>query len=128
MELGGNRLNNTAIKIKTRETQTPERQARVHPKQKRKKQFQIKLGEKILLFTFTVFLVYAGVKLVSNQVSLYEVNKEIQGLQGEIQEQEKHNNDLYVQVQELSSYERILEKAKEMGFFLNENNVKVIRD
>ena len=121
-------MNNTAIKIKIQETQTREQDSHLRPKRKRKKQLRIKLGEKILLFSFAVFAIYASVTIVSNQVKVYEVNKEIESLQGAIEEQEKYNNDLYVQVQELSSYERILEKAKELGLYLNENNVKVIQD
>lgn len=38
----------------------------------------------------------------------------------------KANNDLKLQVSELSTYERILEKAKELGLNLKEKNVKVV--
>ena len=40
----------------------------------------------------------------------------------------KKNNDLNVQVSELSSYERIWAKASELGLTLVDNNVKVVQD
>ena len=52
----------------------------------------------------------------------------MQQFQTSIEEQEKRNRDLYVQAKELSTYERILAKAKELGLTLNENNVKVVQD
>jgi cell division protein FtsL len=117
-------LSNAAVKIKTQEVQRQERRTRP----KRKRQFRTTLGEKVLLLAFAVFVVYCGIQIVSNQVAIYQMNKQIQRLEVMIQEQKKYNNDLSVQVQELSTYERILEKAKELGFSLNENNVKVVQD
>ena len=40
----------------------------------------------------------------------------------------KQNNELKLQVTELSAYDRIWTKAKELGLKLNENNVKVVND
>jgi cell division protein FtsL len=117
-------LNNTAVKIKTQEVQRQER----HVRPKRKRQFRITLGEKVLLIAFAMFVVYCSIQMVSNQAAIYKANKQIQQLEATIQEQKKYNNDLSVQVQELSTYERILEKAKELGLSLNENNVKVVQD
>ena len=71
---------------------------------------------------------YAAVHIVSNQVKIYQINKEIQQLQETVEETRKQNNDLYVEVQQLSTYERILRKAKELGLSLNENNVKVVQE
>ena len=51
---------------------------------------------------------------------------EIQKIESEIQDITKENVDLKVQVSELSTYERIWEKAKEFGLTLNEKNVKVV--
>ena len=44
------------------------------------------------------------------------------------QEQQKVNSDLEVQVSELSTYERIWEKAKQLGLTLNEDNVKGVEN
>ena len=71
---------------------------------------------------------FGSVHIISNQASIYQVNKEIQDTKVTIQEQEKVNSDLTIQVNELSQYERIRDKAQELGLTLNENNVKVVQD
>ncbi|WP_027408232.1 cell division protein FtsL [Anoxybacteroides tepidamans] len=119
-------MNNTAVKIQ--EKQRQHSSLRPEVKQRRKVKLRLTLGEKLVLFSFLLFAIYASVKMVSNQVAIYQVNKQIQQLQGDINEQKKHNNDLYVEVQQLSTYERILEKAKQLGLSLNENNVKVVQE
>jgi cell division protein FtsL len=85
-------------------------------------------GEKIIGFVFTGWICFGAVQLISNQAEIYQVNKDIQEVQTTIKEQEKVNSDLEVQVSELSTYERIWEKAKQMGLVLNENNVKVVHE
>lgn len=119
-------MSNTAAKIQEKQRQHPS----VRPKTKRKRKMKLRLtlGEKFILLSFLLFAVYASIKIVSNQVTIYHINKHVQQLEGAIDEQKKHNNDLYVEVQQLSTYERILEKAKELGLSLNENNVKVIQE
>jgi len=52
----------------------------------------------------------------------------VQSLDGKIDKQEAKNNELKLQVTELSAYDRIWTKAKELGLKLNENNVKVVND
>ncbi|MCM3689976.1 cell division protein FtsL [Neobacillus niacini] len=85
-------------------------------------------GEKIIGIVFTGLVCFGAVNLISNQAEIYQVNKDIQEVQTSINELEKVNNDLQVQVSELSTYERIWEKAKQMGLVLNENNVKVVHE
>ncbi|MEH7177278.1 cell division protein FtsL [Neobacillus vireti] len=85
-------------------------------------------GEKIIGIVFTGLICFGAVHLISNQAEIYQVNKEIQEVQTTIKEQEKINNDLKVQVSELSTYERIWEKAKQLGLVINENNVKVVHE
>jgi cell division protein FtsL len=85
-------------------------------------------GEKIIGILFTGLVCFGAVNLISNQAEIYQVNKDIQEVQTSINELEKVNNDLQVQVSELSTYERIWEKAKQMGLVLNENNVKVVHE
>ncbi|MGG3842471.1 cell division protein FtsL [Anoxybacillus kestanbolensis] len=98
------------------------------PRKKQKRSVRWTVGEKLVFVSFLAFALYSSVTIISNQFTIYHVNKEVQQLQANIQEQEKQNRDLYVQVQELSTYERILAKAKELGLTLNENNVKVVQD
>ncbi|SDM04091.1 cell division protein FtsL [Bacillus sp. OK048] len=85
-------------------------------------------GEKVIGLVFTGLVCFGAVHLISNQAGIYQVNKDIQEVQTSISELKKENNDLHVQVSELSKYERILEKAKQMGLVLNENNVKVVHE
>jgi cell division protein FtsL len=91
-----------------------------------RKRKRITLGEKVLASIFVCAMLLGSIQIVSNQVTIYNANIEIQTTEASIQEQIKLNNDLTVQVQEKSSYERIWAKAQEMGLFLNENNVKVV--
>lgn len=89
---------------------------------------KVTLGEKILIIGFALLLTLLSIKIISNQYSLYELNKDIQGLETSVTEQVKINNDLNVQVSELSRYERIWEKASQLGLTLDENNVKVVQE
>ncbi|RST75399.1 cell division protein FtsL [Siminovitchia acidinfaciens] len=85
-------------------------------------------GEKILYLLLTAFIIFMAVKIVTVQAAVYEVNKEVQEIERTIQKHEKINADLSMQVDELSRYERVWKKAKELGLNLNENNVKVVEN
>lgn len=97
------------------------------PKKQKKKSFGLTLGEKIIGIAFCAALSFGGFHIISNQAAIYDMNKNIQETRVSIQDQQRVNEDLEVQVEELSSYERILEKAKELGFEFNKNNVKVVQ-
>ncbi|MED3691689.1 cell division protein FtsL [Peribacillus butanolivorans] len=88
---------------------------------------KISIGEVILLCALAIMVTFLGVKIVSNQAAIYETNKEIQQVEVSIDKQSKVNEDLKVQVDELSTYERIWKKAEELGFKLNKNNVKGVQ-
>lgn len=89
---------------------------------------KISFGEMVLLCVLALAIAFAGVKIISNQSAIYQTNKEIQQTETAIDEQIKVTNDLAVQVDELSTYERIWKKAAELGLMLNENNVKVVQE
>jgi cell division protein FtsL len=108
--------------------QEQQEQTVVAPKKKIKQKNWISPGEKILGITFGALVCFGSVHIISNQASIYQVNKEIQDAQVTIQEQEKSNSDLTMQVNELSQYERIRDKAQELGLTLNDQNVKVVQD
>ncbi|MDF1998591.1 cell division protein FtsL [Peribacillus frigoritolerans] len=88
---------------------------------------KISIGEVFLLCALAIMVTFMGVKIVSNQAAIYETNKEIQLVETSIEKQGKVNDDLEVQVAELSTYERIWKKAAALGFKLNENNVKGVQ-
>lgn len=80
--------------------------------------------EKLLYGMFVAFLVYACIALISNKADMYQVNADFSKLQRSIEQQKKTNADLKAEVEQLSRYDRIAKKAKEMGLDVNENNVK----
>lgn len=98
------------------------------PKKEKKVKVGISPGEKIIGIIFCAALSFGAVQIVANQATIYELNKENQETSSLIQSQIKTNNDLSMQVEELSNYERIWTKARELGLKLNENNVKVVRE
>ena len=93
-------------------------------KTKRSKHFT--LFEKCLFLLFIVVVAYFAVSILHTQGEIQTVSMEIQKIEMDIQEVNNQNVDLKVRVSELSTYERIWEKAKELGLTLNENNVKVV--
>jgi cell division protein FtsL len=89
---------------------------------------KVSFGEVILVCVLALAIAIVGVKIISNQATIYETNKEIQTAEVSIDEQMRVNGDLKEQVSELSTYERIWQKAAELGLTLNENNVKVVQN
>jgi len=85
-------------------------------------------GEKLLGLIFGAFVCLGSVHIISNQASIYVLNKDIQDTKKVIQEQQRINSDLNIQVSELSQYDRIRAKAKELGLELNDQNVKVVQE
>lgn len=117
-------MGNLARRLEKQEQQ----QVRIETKRIVKKRHRISTGEKVLLCLFCAIFFIAAVKIITYQATIYEVNKEIQQLELSIEEIQKQNGDLAIQVDELSTYERIWEKAAELGLLLNENNVKVVQE
>ncbi|MBB6443738.1 cell division protein FtsL [Bacillus benzoevorans] len=85
-------------------------------------------GEKLLGLIFGAFVCFGSVHIISNQASIYVLNKDIQDTKKVIQEQQRINSDLNIQVSELSQYDRIRAKARELGLELNDQNVKVVQE
>ena len=82
--------------------------------------------EKVLYITFVIAVTLVAISILHTQGQIQTTTIEIQELESEIQGITKENVELKVQVSELSTYERIWEKAKELGLTLNEKNVKVV--
>lgn len=83
-------------------------------------------GEKILFIIFTVIVASFAISVLHKQGEIQSVSMEIQSIEREITEVNNNNVDLKVRVSELSTHERIWEKAEELGLTLNEKNVKVV--
>ncbi|ETI67977.1 cell division protein FtsL [Neobacillus vireti] len=110
-----------------------ERQQQVEHKVEKQSQLKIKKswltpGEKIIGIAFAGLVCFGSVHLISNQANIYKINTEIQTIEAQVNEQQKVNSDLQVQVREMSTYERIRDKAKKMGLELNNDNVKVVHE
>lgn len=95
--------------------------------QKKKKSFKFfSAGEKFLFIVFALILASFAVSILHTQGDIQKVSMEIQSIEREITEINNNNVDLKVRVSELSTHQRIWEKAKELGLTLNEKNVKVV--
>lgn len=92
----------------------------------KKKHNLISTREKILYVVFLGIVAFFAVSILHTQGEIQTASMEIQNIEGEVQEITKQNVDLKVSVSELSTYERIWMKAKELGLTLNEKNVKVV--
>ena len=83
-------------------------------------------GEKVLFILFVSVVALFCVGILQTQASIYATTQDIQTIEQQIDETKKQNTDLSIQVSELSTYERVWEKAKALGLKLNEQNVKVV--
>lgn len=117
------KMTNVAVKYRKKQSQAEMQQPVVQPVRKAK----VTLIEKILYTAFIVFLLYAAVVIVGNKAQMFQTNAKTVDLRNDIEKQKKVNNDLKADVEKLSSYDRIAEKAKSMGLSINENNVKSLR-
>lgn len=104
----------------------PEQQQPFIKQNSHKKKKVITAKEKLIYIAFIILVAVFAVSILHKQSSIQQTTMEIQQIESEIAETEKQNVDLKVQVSELSTYERIWEKAKALGLTLNEKNVKVV--
>lgn len=86
----------------------------------------ISKGEKFLFAAFVMTCAFLMIFIVQTQTEVRAVDVQIQQMEQQIDTVKRENTDLEIQVAELSSYERIWLKAKELGLTLNEKNVKVV--
>ena len=105
---------------------TPKQQTPLERQLSKRKKPLITAKEKILYIAFIVVAAVLAVSILHKQSSIQQTSMEIQQIESQIAEIQKQNVDLKVQVSELSTYERIWEKAKALGLTLDENNVKVV--
>ncbi|MFI8574779.1 MULTISPECIES: cell division protein FtsL [Rossellomorea] len=120
-------MSNLARKYEQQKVEKTNQSVQANPKRlSEERRSVITPGEKILVAIFAAVFCFLAVQIVTTQAAIYDVNKDVQHVESTIEKQEKANNDLKLQVSELSTYERILEKAKELGLNLKEKNVKVV--
>ncbi|MET0960264.1 MAG: cell division protein FtsL [Psychrobacillus psychrotolerans] len=95
-------------------------------KQAKKRNNLISKGEKILLVGLLAIVTALSVMIIQTESSVRATTTDIALMEKEIDSTIKNNTDLSVQVNELSTYDRIWKKAEELGLKLNEQNVKVV--
>jgi cell division protein FtsL len=93
-----------------------------------KRRATITPGEKLLIVLFVSLFLIGAVNIVAKSYAVYQANIDIQKTEAKIEAQTELNSDLHVQVEELSTYDRIWGKAKELGLTLDQNNVKSVQD
>ena len=122
-------MSNLAMKL---EQQRQEKQQQQHTPVSEpiiiKRRASITNGEKLLMILVVGLFIIGAVNIVAKSYTVYQANIEIQKTEAKIEEQTKLNSDLHVQVEELSTYDRIWEKAKELGLKLDQNNVKSVQE
>ena len=123
-------MSNLARQLQEQQQQQQQQQQHLplaEPKRARARKFWLTPGEMVLGLTFTAMVGFGAVHMISNQSQIYSANKDIQEIQSSIKEQGKVNDDLKVQVSELSTYERIKAITDKLGLQFNDKNVKVVQ-
>jgi len=107
--------------------EAPYEQPTIQPKTKPKlKKQRITAREKFLYIAFVILIAALAIVILHKQSAIQRTTIEIKEIEKEIAEIKNENVDLKVQVSELSTYERIWEKANSLGLTLKEDNVKVV--
>ncbi len=119
--------------VRVRQTYTqhqpvlPEQEQQRLPVQIKKKKLRLfSVREKFVFILFAIVVASFAVSILHTQGDIQSKSMEIQKIEREITEANNNNVDLKVRVSELSTHERIWEKAKELGLTQNEKNVKVV--
>ena len=92
----------------------------------RKKTTKIKLlkGEKLMYFLLVLVMLLIPIGNVLTQALLSKTNIEVERLESKIATQEKTNESLDMQINELASLENVKAIADEYGLSYNNDNIK----
>lgn len=92
----------------------------------RKKTTKIKLlkGEKLMYILLVLVMLLIPVGNVLTQALLSETNIEVEQIKSKIATQEKTNESLNMQINELASLENVKEVADQYGLSYNNDNIK----
>lgn len=85
-------------------------------------------GEKLMYLLLAFLILAIPISNVLTQALLSESNIEVSKLQNKIEKQEKTNESLNMQINELASLENIKALADELGLSYNNNNIKSISE
>ena len=95
---------------------------------KRKMKKVVKIGKlEKLVYTFAIILLIAlPFTVVFLQASLSKINIQVEQVKKEIKTQEKKNESLAMKINELASFDKIIEVAHEQGLSYNNDNIKSV--
>ncbi|OCA85541.1 cell division protein FtsL [Bacillus sp. FJAT-27225] len=116
----------SSLARKLQEQQHEQRQQIAQPERRRAARQKVTPGERVIWMLFAAFLCLGAVQIISTQAEIYKTNKDIQKMKVSVSEMQKENGDLTVLKEELSSYERIMAKAEELGLKFDDKKVKVV--
>lgn len=120
-------MSNVAYQLRERQEQTQQRINK--PSTVIVEKGRITKGEVMLLTALAIVFFFASIFVISNYATIQSLNRDVHVLQSEIDNKVRTNEDLQLQVKELSEPERIMSIAKkELGLTLDEKNVKVITE
>lgn len=93
---------------------------------KRKRKAKMTKFEK-LLYTSALFLAaLTPILIVFSQATLSKINYDVEGMKEKINDQQKKNESLTMEINELASLDKIQEIAKDQGLSYNSSNIKTI--
>ena len=84
-------------------------------------------GEKMLYTLGFLCIVFTIVIRVFSSASISNLKMDIEKISYKIEKQEKKNQSLTMQVNELTSYENLSNVLKEMGLAYNNENIVVVK-
>ena len=116
-------MNTNHAKNSQQEYQQPKQQQKKIVVRVKKKAWITK-GEKVIYAFFGVLLLCIGIYMVSFSSSTDKLNRELQTLEHQVDQQQLQNESLYFEVKELSKPERIKRIAKENGLKIQDAKVK----
>lgn len=95
-------------------------------KKKKVRKLRITRGEK-MLYTVAIFcVVFSFVSSIFCRANIGNLKMSVEKLQYDITEQEKKNESLTMKVNELTSFDKVKDVAKEMGLEYNNDNIVII--
>ncbi|MBM7678628.1 cell division protein FtsL [Gracilibacillus alcaliphilus] len=102
----------------------PVRQPKIVKKKVKVQKRWVTPGEKIMYAVFAVIFLSISAYIVSYSSSLDQLNREVETLNNQVEQQSVVNTNLSFQIKELSQPERIIENAKSHGLKIQNTKVK----
>ena len=96
-------------------------------KKSTRKVVRLTKGEKMLYTLGFLCIVFTIVIRVFSSASISNLKMDIEKISYKIEKQEKKNQSLTMQVNELTSYENLNSVLKEMGLAYNNENIVVVK-